>query len=156
MRKPPSTDAAPHLTSGTCPASFKGSRVSLYHAHQTTKAPHNPLDYYNLQFWGTQIPRNWIDWVSTEWSLIDSRAVTFCVKPPRPVGRPGKRAHAVETGPERLNKRLHLIDQRSQRQCVVCHAAGRKARPIYYCKTCPDMPQLCPECFERFHTLPHF
>ena len=77
--------------------------------------------------------------------------------PPRPVGRPRKRAHAVEAGPERLNKRLHLIDQRSQRQCVVCHAAGRKTRPIYYCKTCPDMPQLCPtECFEHFHTLPHF
>ena len=77
--------------------------------------------------------------------------------PPRPVGRPRKRANAVELGPERLNKRLHLIDQRSQRQCVACHAAGRNTRPIYYCKTCPDMPQLCPtECFERYHTLSHF
>ena len=77
--------------------------------------------------------------------------------PPHPVGRPRKCAHAVEVGPETMNKRLHLIDQRSQHQCVACHAAGRKTLPIYYCKTCPDMPQLCPtECFERFHTLPHF
>ena len=77
--------------------------------------------------------------------------------PPRPVGRPRKRANAVELGPERLNKRLHLIDQRSQCQCVACHAAERNTRPIYYCKTCPDMPQLCPtECFEHYHTLSHF
>ena len=60
--------------------------------------------------------------------------------PPRPVGRPRKRANAVELGPERLNKRLHLIDQRSQRQCVACHAAGRNTRPIYYCKTAAIMP----------------
>ena len=91
-------------------------------------------------------------------SVIEALASAhISTAPPRLVGRPRKRPRVSEAGPERLNKRLHLLGTRTQRQCVVCHAAERKTRPVYYCKTCPDMPQLCPtECFERYHTLPNF
>ena len=88
-------------------------------------------------------------------SVIEALASAhISTAPPRLAGRPRKRPRVSEAGPERLNKRLHLLDQRTQRQCVVCHAAGRKIRPVYYCKTCPDMPQLCPT--ECYHTLPKF
>ena len=84
--------------------------------------------------------------------LVSRHIVTA---PPRPrVGRPRKRCHPDGDVPERLNGRLHIPDQRTQRNCVVCRAAGRKSRPMYYCKTCPDNPQLCiGYCFERYHTV---
>ena len=86
-------------------------------------------------------------------SVIDALASAHISTTSHLAGRPRKHSRASEAGPERLNKGLHLLDQRTQRQCVVCQA-GRKTRPVYYCKTCPDMPQLCPtECFKRYHTL---
>ena len=93
-----------------------------------------------------------------EKNVIDALASAhISTATPRLAGHPHKHPCVSEAGPEKLNKRLHLLDQRTQRQCVGCQAAGRKTRPVYYCKTCPDVPQLCPtECFKRYHTLPKF
>ena len=72
--------------------------------------------------------------------------------PPRPhVGRPRKRSHPDGDVPER---QLHIMDQRTQWNCVVCRAAGKQSRPLNYCKTCPEHHQLCiGYCFERYHTV---
>ena len=89
-------------------------------------------------------------------SVIESLASRYIVSAPprRLVGRPRKRAHPDGDVPERLTQRLHILEQRTQRSCVVCRAAGRKSRPLYYCKTCPENPQLCiGYCFERYHTV---
>ena len=80
--------------------------------------------------------------------------------PPRPqVGRPRKRSHP-DIDPERLNGHLHLLGKCQQRDCVVCSrqsASGNRHRSIYYCKTCPDNPSLCPDrCFERYHSLRNY
>ena len=88
--------------------------------------------------------------------LIESLASRHIVSaPPRPrVSRPRKRSHPDGDVPERLNQQLHIMDQRTQRNCVVCRAAGRQSRPLYYCKTCPEHPQLCiGYCFERYRTV---
>ena len=88
--------------------------------------------------------------------LIESLASRHIVNaPPRPrVGRPRKRCHPDGDVPERLNNQLHVMDQRTQHNCIVCRAAGRQSRPVYYCKTCPENPQLClGYCFERYHMV---
>ena len=54
----------------------------------------------------------------------------MCAPPQHLVGRPRKRSHPDGDVPERLNHRLHIVEQRSQRNCVVCRAAGRKSRPV--------------------------
>ena len=89
-------------------------------------------------------------------SVVQSLASRYivCAPPRRLVGRPRKRSHPDGDVPERLNQRLHIVEQRSQRNCVVCCAAGRKSRPVYYCKTCQETPQPCiGYCFERYHTV---
>lgn len=76
--------------------------------------------------------------------------------PRRQVGRPRKRCHPESGTLERLSGKLHLLGKREQRRCVVCgvSGSGERHRSIYYCKTCPDNPTLCPVgCFERYHTL---
>ena len=84
---------------------------------------------------------------------LASRHIVSALPHPR-VGRPRKRSHPDGDVPERLNQQLHIMDQRTQRNCVVCRAAGRQSRPLYYCKTCPENPQLCiGYCFERYHTV---
>ena len=86
-------------------------------------------------------------------SVVESLASRYivCAPPRRLVGRPRKRSHPDGDVPERLNHRLHIVEQRTQRNCVVCRAAGRKSRPVYFCKTCPETPQLCiGYCFERY------
>ena len=86
-------------------------------------------------------------------SVVESLASRYivCAPPRRLVGRPRKRSHPDGDVPERLNHRLHIVEQRTQRNCVVCHAAGRKSRPVYFC---PEKPQLCiGYCFERYHTV---
>ena len=59
--------------------------------------------------------------------------------------------------PIRLNRRLHLLDQRSTyRNCVVCSGQTRHTTG-YYCKTCPEQPALHPTtCFEKYHTLTRY
>ena len=89
-------------------------------------------------------------------SVVESLASRYivCAPPRRLVGRPRKRSHPDGDVPERLNHRLRIVEQRSQRNYVVCRAAGRKSRPVYFCKTCPETPQLCiGYCFERYHTV---
>ena len=72
-------------------------------------------------------------------------------------GRPRKRCHPDGDIPERFNGRLHIIDQHTQHNCVVCRAAGRKRGPMYYFKTCPDNPWLCiGYCSERYYTVVNF
>ena len=77
-------------------------------------------------------------------ALVASLASRHLVSAPcrTRVGCPRKPLHPGDAAPERLNQQLHIIDQRSQRNCVVCNAARRQSRPIYYCTTCPDNPQL--------------
>ena len=94
-------------------------------------------------------------------SIVEALATRYLSSaPPRPrVGRPRKRSHP-DRDPERLNGHLHLLGKRQQRDCVVCSrqsASGNRHRSIYYCKTCPDNPSLCPDrCFERYHTLRNY
>ena len=59
--------------------------------------------------------------------------------------------------PTRLNKRLHLLEERATyRNCVVC-SGGIRHTTHYFCKTCPDQPTLHPvPCFQRYHTLQHY
>lgn len=58
----------------------------------------------------------------------------------------------------RLDGKLHLIyhfDNRKFKDCIVCsvRTVARK-RSVFYCKTCPDNPGICPGlCFEKYHTL---
>ena len=89
--------------------------------------------------------------------LIDSLSASYVQSaPPRPLpGRPRQRAKPETHGPERLNKRLHLLCKTSvQRDCMVCSKTQHRVRPSYRCKTCPNAPYLCPgTCFERYHTL---
>ena len=68
------------------------------------------------------------------------------------VGRP-----RLRPTPIRLNKKLHLLNQRStNRNCVVC-SGERRHTTLYYCTTCPEEPALHPTtCFERYHTLEHY
>ena len=93
-------------------------------------------------------------------SIVEALATRYLSSaPPRPrAGRPRKRSHP-DGDPERLNRRLHLLGKRQQRDCVVCSssASGERHRSIHYCKTCPDNPTLCPDrCFERYHTLHNY
>ena len=83
-------------------------------------------------------------------SVVESLACRHivCAPPRRLVGRPDGDV------PESLNQRLHILEQLTQHNFVVCRAAGRKSRPVYFCKTCPETPQLCiGYCFERYHTV---
>ena len=93
-------------------------------------------------------------------ALVDSLASNYITTaPPRPrAGRPRKRSHPESNDPERLNQRLHLLSKETvQRDCVVCSKTEKRVRPCYKCKTCRDMPYLCPGiCFERYHTLVHY
>lgn len=92
-------------------------------------------------------------------SIVTALATQYISSaPPRPrIGRPRKRAHPDSGDPERLNGKLHLLDKRQQRECVVCSNSGERHRTIYYCKTCLDSPSLCPgNCFERYHTLTNY
>ena len=92
-------------------------------------------------------------------AIVESLAGCYLASSPsRPrTGRPRKRTLSDAT---RLNGHLHLLAQGSHtRECVVCSnsAGGRRKRTYYYCKTCPNNPNMCPtECFERYHTLVHF
>ena len=89
-------------------------------------------------------------------SVIESLASQhISMSPSRPcVGRPRKQKYGDGDTPERLNGRLHIIDICKQRSCVVCNYTEGKSRPIYFCKTCPEKPQLCLNgCFERYHTV---
>ena len=89
-------------------------------------------------------------------SVIESLASRhISMSPSHPcVGRPRKQKYPDGDTPERLNGRLHIIDIRKQRSCVVCNYTGKKSRPIYFFKTCPEKPQLCLNgCFERYHTV---
>ena len=46
--------------------------------------------------------------------------------------------------PIRLNKKLHLLNQRrTNRNCVVC-SGERRHTTLYYCTTCPEEPALHP------------
>ena len=65
--------------------------------------------------------------------------------------------HWIGPTPTRLNKRLHLLEERATyHNCVVCSGAIRHTTH-YFCKTCPDQPALHPvPCFERYHTLQHY
>ena len=55
-------------------------------------------------------------------SVIESLASRhISMSPSRPcVGRPRKQKYADGDTPERLNGRLHIIDIRKQRSCVLC------------------------------------
>ena len=91
-------------------------------------------------------------------SIIEALATRYISSaPPRPrVGRPRKRSLPDGGDPQRLDGRLHLLGKHQQRECVVCShsASGGRHRSVYYCKTCPDNPSLCPDsCFEIYHTL---
>ena len=93
--------------------------------------------------------------------IVESLATLYLstAPPRRRVGRPRKRSHPDSSDPERLDGKLHLLDKRQQRRCVVCGTSrsGERHRSVYFCKTCPDNPSLCPgTCFERYHTLNNY
>ena len=71
--------------------------------------------------------------------------------------RPSSGRPRLGPTPIRLNRKLHLLDQRSTfRNCVVCSGQTRHTT-CYYCKTCPEQPALHPvPCFERYHTITHY
>ena len=71
--------------------------------------------------------------------------------------RPSVGRQRVGPTPNRLNRKLHLLDQRSTyRNCVVCSGETRHTT-CYFCKTCPEQPALHPTtCFERYHTLQQY
>ena len=73
-------------------------------------------------------------------SVVESLASRHivCAPPRRLVSRPRKRAHSDSDVPERLNQRLHIVEQHTQRNCIIYRAAGRNSRSLYYCKTCPE------------------
>ena len=88
-------------------------------------------------------------------SLVESLATEYLqqVESRRTsVGRP-----LSQPCPIRLDKKLHLLEQREGRQdCVVCsdRRSGSRHTTTFFCKTCPDHPSLHPTtCFERYHTL---
>ena len=71
--------------------------------------------------------------------------------------RPSSGRPRLGPTPIRLNRKLHLLDQRSTfRNCVVCSGQTRHTT-CYYCKTCPEQPALHPvPRFERYHTITHY
>ena len=80
---------------------------------------------------------------------------------PRPQrGHPRKRARISSQGdPERLNTQQHFLAKRQPQECVVCSSpsVGERHRSVFYCKTCPSHPSLCPvNCFELYHTKENY
>ena len=91
-------------------------------------------------------------------SLVESLATKYLQEQESrrtSVGRPRS-----QPCPVRLNKQLHLLEQRGSRHdCVVCsdRQHGSRHTTTFFCKTCPDSPSLHPTtCFERFHTLDRY
>ena len=86
-------------------------------------------------------------------SIIEALVVEHMQQNRRPsAGRP-----RLGPTPLRLNRKHHLLNQRStHRNCVVCSGETRHTT-CYYCKTCPELPALHPtSCFERYHTMEHY
>ncbi len=55
--------------------------------------------------------------------------------------------HQSRPRPARLNKKLHLLEQRESRQeCIVCsdRRSGSRHTTTFFCKTCPEQPSLHP------------
>ena len=91
-------------------------------------------------------------------SIVESLAVEYLQQQESrriSVGRP-----LSQPLPIRLDKKLHLLEQReSRKECVVCsdRRSGSRHTTTFFCKTCPDQPTLHPTvCFERFHTLDRY
>ncbi|CAF2409381.1 unnamed protein product [Rotaria sp. Silwood2] len=40
-----------------------------------------------------------------------------------------------------------------QKRCVLCRSKQVRKQTIYFCRTCPDTPDLCyPDCFDAFYS----